>query len=227
MTSFPRTSCGCTSSSPRRWDAEAGSSTSRCSTSEDPRLKVRSSRSTTNSGTPTALGLPCSSILDGSSTTSCPTSRWAARCKIGQSYTLLVRSEWQDANGLPLKESFRRTFRVGPPDTPSTRHRAVADRAAQGRRQTPLVVTFPEPVDHGLLFRALGVRRSGEVVDGNVTVDRQRDAVVVHTAPAVAGRRTTICSRCRSWKIAPAIRSAAPSKWTTSRPSTKVQTRAP
>jgi hypothetical protein len=36
--------------------------------------------------------------------------------------------------------------------------------------QAPLVVTFPEPVDQGLLFRALGVRRGGAVVDGDVTV---------------------------------------------------------
>lgn len=34
-----------------------------------------------------------------------------------------------------------------------------------------MVVTFPEPLDHGLLFRALGVRRAGKIVDGDVTVD--------------------------------------------------------
>src|SRR6185503_2221620 len=34
----------------------------------------------------------------------------------GRSYTLVVSREWRDANGLPLKDDFRRTFRVGPPD---------------------------------------------------------------------------------------------------------------
>jgi len=99
-----------------------------------------------------------------------PNKQMGRALTIGKSYTLLVRAEWQDANGLPLKESFRRTFRVGPPDTrplDTAQWRIEPPRAGA---QTPLVVTFPEPVDHGLLFRALGVRRSGEVVDGNVTV---------------------------------------------------------
>lgn len=99
-----------------------------------------------------------------------PNKQMGRALKIGKSYTVLVRSEWQDADGLPLKESFRRTFRVGPPDTrplDTAQWRIEPPRAGA---QTPLVVTFPEPVDHGLLFRALGVRRSGEVVDGNVTV---------------------------------------------------------
>jgi hypothetical protein len=99
-----------------------------------------------------------------------PNKQMGRALKIGQSYTLLVRSEWQDANGLPLKESFQRTFRVGPPDTRplDTAQWQIEPPRAGG--QTPLVVTFPEPVDHGLLFRALGVRRSSDVVDGDVTV---------------------------------------------------------
>ena len=99
-----------------------------------------------------------------------PNKQMGRALRVGKSYTLLVRADWQDANGLPLKESFRRTFRVGPPDTrplDTAQWRIEPPRAGA---QTPLVVTFPEPVDHGLLFRALGVRRSGEVVDGNVTV---------------------------------------------------------
>ena len=100
-----------------------------------------------------------------------PNKQMGRALKVGKSYTLLVRSEWQDANGLPLKESYRRTFRVGPPDTlplDTSQWRVESPRAGG---QTPLVVTFPEPVDHGLLFRALGVRQAGEIVDGDVTVD--------------------------------------------------------
>ena len=99
-----------------------------------------------------------------------PNKQMGRALKIGKTYTLLVRSEWQDANGLPLKEAYRRTFSVGPPDTrplDSAQWRIEAPRAGG---QTPLVVTFPEPVDQGLLFRALGVRRNGTVVDGDVTV---------------------------------------------------------
>ena len=34
----------------------------------------------------------------------------------GKSYTLVVDAAWRDGNGLPLKQAFRRTFKVGPPD---------------------------------------------------------------------------------------------------------------
>lgn len=99
-----------------------------------------------------------------------PNKQMGRALKVGQSYTLVVRADWQDAEGLPLKETFRRTFRVGPADTRplDTAQWRIASPAAGA--QSPLVVTFPEPVDHGLLFRALGVRRKGEVVDGDVTV---------------------------------------------------------
>ena len=55
--------------------------------------------------------------------------------------------------------------------------------------QTPLVVTFPEPVDHGLLFRALGVRRGGETVDGDVTVDADETRWSFTPHEPLAGRR--------------------------------------
>ena len=41
--------------------------------------------------------------------------------------------------------------------------------AASGR--DPVVVTFPEPLDHGLLMRAVGVRRDAAPLEGEVTVD--------------------------------------------------------
>ena len=33
-------------------------------------------------------------------------------------------------------------------------------------------MTFPEPLDHGLLMRALGVTRDGKEVDGEIAVDQ-------------------------------------------------------
>jgi hypothetical protein len=45
----------------------------------------------------------------------------------------------------------------------------IAAPAASGR--SPVVVTFPEPLDHGLLMRALGIRRDGAPVAGDVQVE--------------------------------------------------------
>jgi len=100
-----------------------------------------------------------------------PNKQMGRALRAGRSYTLLVRAEWQDGSGLPLKEPFRRTLRVGPADTHplDTAQWRIDPPPAGGR--TPLVVTFPEPVDQGLLFRALGVRSAGQPLGGDVTVE--------------------------------------------------------
>ena len=91
--------------------------------------------------------------------------------KAGRDYTLVVDREWRDGEGLPLKESFRRTFRAGPADMrpldPASWH--VKPPAANTR--DPLTVAFPEPLDYGLLIRALGVRSAGgSPVTGDVSI---------------------------------------------------------
>jgi hypothetical protein len=79
----------------------------------------------------------------------------------GRSYTLVVAREWPDAQGLPLKAEFRRVFRVGPPDErPLDQGTWRLDPPRAGTRD-PLTVTFPEPLDHGLLMRAVGVADAG------------------------------------------------------------------
>ena len=91
--------------------------------------------------------------------------------EVGRSVTLVISHEWPDEHGLPLKEDFRRTLRVGPTDLEplDTAHWRIQPPPAGGRNG--LVVTFPEPLDHGLLMRALGVTRDGKEVDGEITVD--------------------------------------------------------
>jgi hypothetical protein len=89
----------------------------------------------------------------------------------GETITLVVKKDWLDARGVPLASEFRRAYRVGaaderPLDTSAWR---VASPAA-GTRE-PLIVTFPEALDHGLLQRALGVARAGTGVPGDVQVE--------------------------------------------------------
>jgi len=92
--------------------------------------------------------------------------------EVGRTVTLVISHEWPDEHGLPLKEDFRRTLRVGPTDLEplDTAHWRIQPPQAGGRNS--LIVTFPEPLDHGLLMRALGVTRDGKEVDGEIAVDR-------------------------------------------------------
>ena len=92
--------------------------------------------------------------------------------EVGRSVTFVISHEWPDEHGLPLKEDFRRTLRVGPTDLEplDTAHWRIQPPHSGGR--SGLIVTFPEPLDHGLLMRALGVTRDGQEVDGEIAVDQ-------------------------------------------------------
>lgn len=89
----------------------------------------------------------------------------------GKRYTLLVKREWRDGHGLPLKEEFRHVFRASPAiERPLTMREWKVEAPAGGTRE-PIVVTFPEPLDHGLLRRALGVARAGAPLEGEIAIE--------------------------------------------------------
>jgi hypothetical protein len=90
----------------------------------------------------------------------------------GGAMTLVVSREWKDANGLTLKEDFRRTFKVTPSDTRPLDPKTWKIQAPAAGGRSGVIVTFPEPLDHGLLMRALGIRRDGEPVNGEIAVDQ-------------------------------------------------------
>jgi hypothetical protein len=91
--------------------------------------------------------------------------------KAGRQYTLEISAEWRDAGHRPLKQAYRRTFRVGSP-----RDRAIVlsswrvQPPAAGTR-APLVVVFPAPLDHALASRAIAVETAGRrPVNGDVVL---------------------------------------------------------
>ena len=92
----------------------------------------------------------------------------------GKYYTLVIDSQWRDGKGLPLKEPFHRKFKVGPPDErPLDPKTWNIDVPAAGS-SAPLVIAFPEPLDHGLLLRALGViGPNKKPLEGEVTIGPQ------------------------------------------------------
>ncbi len=92
----------------------------------------------------------------------------------GKSYTLVIDRECRDAAGNPLKESFQKSFKVGPPDRepPDPAHWKIQSPSA-GTRE-PLAVTFPEPMDYALAQRVIGViGGSGELMEGKVALEDQ------------------------------------------------------
>ena len=75
----------------------------------------------------------------------------------GENYTLVVEADWPDAQGAPLKEEFRKDFTVGAADETPLDTGAWRLRVPAPGTTSRLVVSFPEPLDHGLLQRGLAV----------------------------------------------------------------------
>jgi hypothetical protein len=89
----------------------------------------------------------------------------------GKSYTLVIDHEWTDAAGNPLAQSFRKRIQVGPPDDqqPDPNNWKVTPPASASTE--PLVIQFPEPLDHAMLHRVIVIHDSAErPVIGTVNV---------------------------------------------------------
>jgi hypothetical protein len=77
----------------------------------------------------------------------------------GKSYTLVIAREWQDAAGQPLKETFRKLFRVTAPDRePPDPKRWRITAPAAGTRDA-LTVRFDGALDEALARRLIRVVR--------------------------------------------------------------------
>ncbi|HEV2949992.1 MAG TPA: hypothetical protein VGX70_21625, partial [Gemmataceae bacterium] len=89
----------------------------------------------------------------------------------GKSYTLVIDSDWTDAEGNPLKESFRKSFRAGPPDDNPIDPKSWKIKLPSASSRDPLVVIFPKPLDHAMLERVVGVTdAAGHPLDGTISV---------------------------------------------------------
>lgn len=77
----------------------------------------------------------------------------------GKTYTLLINRKWADAEGNPLKEPFRKTFKVGAPDDRIIDIKTWKTRPPPANGRVDLVLVFPKPLDHAhleRLFRVVG-----------------------------------------------------------------------
>jgi hypothetical protein len=89
----------------------------------------------------------------------------------GKTYTLVIDRQWHDAKGNPLKESYRKTFQVGPPDDQPPDPRNWKLEAPVAGKAQALLVRFPKPLDHAMLQHRLWVvDTQGAMVAGSVAV---------------------------------------------------------
>ena len=89
----------------------------------------------------------------------------------GKSYKLRIESDWLDASGTPLKESFTKTFSVTAPDNqiPSPNHWKV--NAPKAGTKNPLMVDFSEPLDHALISRLIWIETSAQkFIEGSIVI---------------------------------------------------------
>jgi hypothetical protein len=91
----------------------------------------------------------------------------------GKRYTLVIDRDWRDANGVPLVEPFRKTFRGGPavrrpPDPKTWRLTTPA-----GGTIDALVVDFGRSMNYPLLQRMLQISGARGTVPGTVAVARE------------------------------------------------------
>jgi hypothetical protein len=90
----------------------------------------------------------------------------------GRAVTLVIDREWRDQHGLPLKDEYRRVMNVRPAAKSPLDPRSWKIEPPRAGGRGALGVTFPAPLDHGLLMRALGVMRDGAPIAGDVTVEQ-------------------------------------------------------
>ena len=89
----------------------------------------------------------------------------------GRHYTLVIDRMWPDAHGLPLMESYRRSFRGGPAQRTKPDPAEWRVDTPVGGTSTALSVTFPEPMNYVLLKRMIEIVRDAHVVAGSVAID--------------------------------------------------------
>jgi hypothetical protein len=89
----------------------------------------------------------------------------------GKTYTLVIDSKWNDADGNPLKEAYRKSFQAVAAEEKSPDPKSWRMEPPSGGSTRPLRVSFPRPLDHALLERMLWVTDAQQrPVPGTVTI---------------------------------------------------------
>jgi hypothetical protein len=91
----------------------------------------------------------------------------------GKSYTLVIAAAWKDAEGDPLKETFRKRFKVVAPDDKQPDLKAWKITSPGAGTKEPVTVTFDKSLDNALLQRLLWIEdAAGKRVPGKLIVGK-------------------------------------------------------
>ena len=102
--------------------------------------------------------------------------------KMGTHYQLVIDKEWQDAQGVLLKQNFTRNFFTGPHDSlsPDEQRWTIAVPATKTREY--LMISFHESLDHLLAENTISVAdANGNEVKGKIKVND--DGSIVYFSP--------------------------------------------
>jgi len=92
----------------------------------------------------------------------------------GKSYTLAIDSAWKDGAGVPLKQSFEKTFKAGPSDREPVDAALWKTQPPPSGTLEPLSVLFPEPMDSAVTPRSIRITSaSGDSIDGKSGLEDQ------------------------------------------------------
>lgn len=89
----------------------------------------------------------------------------------GSSYRLVINSQFEDANGVALGQSFEKMFHVVETDRTEVRPEEWQVYPPEGGSRQDLLVKFPAPLDHALVDRLIAVQTAdGSIVPGQTTL---------------------------------------------------------
>jgi hypothetical protein len=123
-----------------------------------------------------------------------PLEEVGAALEAGKNYKLVVDASWLDANGIPLKQNFEKSFTVGPADRDPPDPARWKLSIPKKDTHEALTVTFPEPMDYALSRRVIRVADgTGAIVTGETSMaDQERRWSFVPEKPWTAGQYTLI-----------------------------------
>ncbi len=112
----------------------------------------------------------------------------------GKRYTLVIDRAWPDGDGVPLKETFQKAFKVGPPDRDPPDTKFWKLQAPKQGSLKPVLLSFPKSMDHALSQRMIRVVvPPGELVAGDAVLeDQERRWLFTPAQPWKAGPHTVL-----------------------------------